>query len=199
MKLQPSNSKRLILDFDLENRPLSYWYGDVTTGEITAVAWSFNDPKKIEVRALGEDDPKAMLEEFVEAYNKADIVTGHYIRMHDLPLLNAGLLELGLPPLKNKMSHDTKLDLIRLRHLPASQEALGAMLGIDSPKIGMDQKKWREANRLTAEGIALTKKRVVGDVKQHIELRTRMLELGLLRPPRMWYSVPGGSLVELDS
>ena len=57
------------------------------------------------------------------------------------------------------------------------------MLGIDAPKVQMDQKKWREANRLTPEGIALTKERVVGDVIQHMELRNALIELGWLDPP----------------
>jgi len=198
VRLQESKSeKRKILDFDIENRPLAYWYGDATTGEITAIAWSFMDKKDIQVRALGEDDYDTMIDDFVKAFNEADIVTGHYIRGHDLPIINAALLESGKPPLSNKMSHDTKLDLVRLRHLSASQEALGAMLGIASPKVQMNQKKWREANRLTPAGIKLTKERVVGDVKQHMELRAKLLELGLLRVPRMWYSVPGGAIVEL--
>lgn len=185
--------ERKVLDFDVENRPLTYWFGDVTTGEVTAIAWSFCDVDNIEVRALGDRKPhertvtmRDMLMPFMEAYEEADMVTGHYIRYHDLPLLNAMLIEEGLPPLESKLTHDTKLDLVKLRHMPASQEALGAMLGIDAPKVGMNQKKWRDANRLTPEGIRLTKERVVGDVYQHILLRAELIRLGLLRAPRRW-------------
>jgi hypothetical protein len=28
-----------VLDFDIENRPLSYWYDGKSTAEITAIAW----------------------------------------------------------------------------------------------------------------------------------------------------------------
>jgi hypothetical protein len=43
----------LILDFDSENRALSYLGGDFTTKELTGIAWSFGDPEHIEVRTLG--------------------------------------------------------------------------------------------------------------------------------------------------
>ena len=62
------------------------------------------------------------------------------------------------------------------------------MLGLNYPKVKMDQTKWRSANRLTPEGLALTRERVVGDVLQHIELRQRLLDLGYLCPPTLWSS-----------
>lgn len=133
-----------------------------------------------------------MLSDFVAAFNEADLVTGHYIRKHDLPLVNAMLLEAGMDPLKSVKTCDTKLDLIKLRHLPASQESLGAMLGIEAPKVGMTQTLWREANRLTPEGIELTKLRCVGDIRQHIEMREQLLLRGLLGEPSYWHSTPGG-------
>jgi hypothetical protein len=52
----------------------------------------------------------------------------------------------------------------------------------------MNQVMWRAANRLTQEGFAYVRERVVGDVQQHIEMRKRLLELGYLRGPRMWRS-----------
>lgn len=179
-----ANKRRKILDFDIENRPLAYWWGDATTGEITAIAWSFNNPGDVAVRALGEVSTREILEDFLEAWNEADVVTGHYIRKHDIPTINAMLFEQGMLPLERKQIHDTKLDFkAGFKHLSASQESLAAMLGIEAPKIQMDQKKWREANRLTPEGIALTKERVIGDVIQHMELRNALIELGWLDPP----------------
>jgi hypothetical protein len=52
--------------------------------------------------------------------------------------------------------------------------------------VKMDQRSWRDANRLTPEGLEKTKKRVVGDVQQHIEMRARLLRLGYLGPPVLW-------------
>src|SRR6185436_10157697 len=88
-----------VLDFDIENRPLSYWIPDgKPTAEITAIAscWA-DDPESMVVHLLGQDDPELMLQFFVNRYNKADIVTGHYIRVHDLPIINGALMEFGLP------------------------------------------------------------------------------------------------------
>jgi hypothetical protein len=52
----------------------------------------------------------------------------------------------------------------------------------------MNQVKWRSANRLTPEGLALVRERVVGDVQQHISLRRELLSLGYLKPARVWSS-----------
>lgn len=194
MKLVRSGRRR-ILSFDLENRPLSYWYGDVTTSEITAIGWSWNNPNKVEVRALPEVNPKDMLMEFWEVYNSADLVTGHYIRRHDLPLLNAGLMEYKLPILPSKQTHDTKLDLARRGGQPATLAHLGELYGIEVPKYGMSQQMWRTANRLNDPGfVEYAKKRVSSDVALQILVREALIEEGVLRPPSMWHSVPGGAI-----
>jgi hypothetical protein len=108
--------------------------------------------------------------------------------------VNGALTEYGLPVLGDKLSQDTKIDLVRRAGLSGSQENIGAMLRLLHPKVKMDQAKWRDANRLTPEGIALTRQRVVGDVQQHIEMRAKLLELGYLAPPKMWRS--GNAQVE---
>ena len=174
------------LTFDIENRPLSYWIPDRPTAEITAIAWSFDDPDDITVVMLGRDDPKEMLVRFVEAYNRADMVTGHYIRKHDLPITNGALIEFGLPTLTEKLTMDTKLDMVKKSDIPATQENLADMLGVLAPKIHMSQADWREANRLTPEGLAATERRVVGDVRQHMQLRRAMQAAGLLKSPKVW-------------
>lgn len=182
-----------VLDFDLECRPLG-WYGggDLVHKEITAIAAQFIGEKKTYVWLLGRDKPRDMLEGMVALYDEADIVTGHYIRGFDLPTLNGALLEYQMAPLGDKLTQDTKLDLIKRSGLSMSMENLGALLGLDHPKIQMDQAKWREANRLTAKGLRYTEQRVVGDVKQHIELRERLLRLNLLRSPVLWSSDGSG-------
>lgn len=176
-----------ILDFDIENRPLSYWAPDMPTAEITAIAscWA-DDMRTMEVTLLGVDDPLVMLSSFVKRYNEADMVTGHYIRKHDLPIINGALMEYGLPKLEPKLTCDTRLDMYKKGGIPATQEYLGELLELPFQKIVMSQHKWRRANRLTPEGIEATKKRVVGDVYEHMALRIKMVELGLLRAPKMW-------------
>jgi hypothetical protein len=175
-----------ILDFDIENRPLSYWYSDRPTAEVTAIAAGSGSLRSIWVGLLGRDDPLDMLTTFRAMYDAADIVTGHYIRKHDLRILNGAMLEYGLPPLSPKLTIDTKLDLVTQGDLPATQEHLAEMFGVRAPKVHMTQVMWRDANRLTESGLRATESRVKGDVIQHMQLRTVLAEKGLLGPPKKW-------------
>lgn len=175
-----------ILDFDIENRPLTYLGSDFTTSEITAIAAGFAYLGEIGCVLLGREEPIDMLKWFATLYDAADIVTGHFIRKHDLPIINGAMLEYGLPPLKPKTSCDTKLDLRVASGVSKSQESLSAMLGLEAPKVHMTQADWREANRLTPEGLAKTEARVVGDVKQHMQLRLALAKRGMLKPMKVW-------------
>lgn len=181
-------AKRLrILHFDIENRPLAYLGPEYTTAEITAIAACFDgEPKSMRVWLLGRDKPRAMLVGFSKMWAQADIGVGHYIRQHDLPVINGALMEYGLPTLEQKLTIDTKSDLTNRRYLSASQENLCEMLGISATKVHMSNAKWREANRLTPEGIALTAERAMGDVRQNIELRRELVKRGLLGSPKVW-------------
>lgn len=178
-----------VLDFDVEARPLSWIASDYVSKEITAIAWAWvHDPTAVSCRLLGEDDPIAMLRDFLAAYEQADLVTGHYIRGYDLPMVNGALMEHRLPVLADKMSHDTKLDLVRQAGLSMSQESLGAMLRLEHKKVQMNQSKWRAANRLTPEGLEAARERVTGDVRQHIAMRHELSTLGYLAAPKVWKS-----------
>lgn len=180
-----------VLDFDIENRPLSYLGSDWTTAEVTAIAWAWDHaPEDVTVYLLGEHDLPEILRRFVAAFHAADMVTGHYITGHDLPMINGALMELGMSPLPDKMVQDTKTHLIRSKGLSLSQESLGAMFRLQQPKVSMNQVQWRAANRLTPEGLAEVRQRVVGDVRQHLALRRELLAAGYLAPPRLW---SGGS------
>lgn len=181
-----------VLDFDIENRPLSYLGSDFTTAEVTAIAWAWCDrPENVTVYLLGEHELPSILTSFVEAYTQADMVTGHYIKGHDLPMLNGALMECQMPPLADKPAQDTKLDLMRTKGMSLSQESLGAMFRLEHSKVQMNQSKWRAANRLTPAGLADVRQRVTGDVQQHIELRAELLRLGYLSPAGMWRSRGG--------
>lgn len=187
MTLTLRKAKQLkILDFDIENRPLTYWWGDMTTAEITAIATSWAHQKAVKVWLYPLVSHVEMLTEFVKLYDEADIVTGHYIRRHDLPTINGALLLNRMPPLGEKLTIDTKVDLVKRRSLPASQEALADILGISFPKPGMSQSDWRAANSLTEAGLKLVKERVAGDVRQHKALREALTNEGLLVTPKVW-------------
>jgi hypothetical protein len=129
-RIQIRTREPRVLDFDIENRPLSYLGSDFTTAEVTAIAWAWTDqPENVTVYLLGETDLIDILKRFVEAFNRADIVTGHYITGHDLPMINGALMECRLPVLGDKRVSDTKTDLIRSKGISLSQESLGAMSG----------------------------------------------------------------------
>lgn|GEM_PF-3303125 len=197
-----------ILDWDIENRPLTYWVPDMPTAQITSIASMWvgdHDSLRVDYMLLPdstEDDERAMLGRFIERYNEADMVTGHYIRRHDLPITNAMLYELDLPLMKAKLSCDTKLDLFKKADLPATQEFLidtlkpKCELGIPLEKFHMSQTSWREANRLTPRGIELTRRRVLSDVHAHSHLRRSMLDRGYLRAPSVWN--PGGGVADVS-
>jgi hypothetical protein len=178
-----------VLDFDIENRPLSYLGSDFTTGEVTAISWAWTDrPEDVTVHLLGDVELPFILSEFLKVYERADVVTGHFVRAHDLPMINGALMEQRLPPLGDKLTHDTKIELMRLKGISKSQESLAAMFALDRPKVQMNQIKWRAANRLTPEGLAYVRERVVGDVQQHIELRAYLVRMGYISPPALWRS-----------
>jgi hypothetical protein len=184
-----------ILDFDIENRPLSYWVPDMPTAEITSIAACFtDDPESLQVWLLRpaitdadhEAQMRAMVTGFRAMYDRADMVTGHYITRHDLPIINAACVEWGVPLLEPKLTEDTKVHLLRFSDIPKTQESLSDLMGIFEKKVHMKQSMWRQANRLTVEGLAATESRVRGDVVQHMKLRVALREAGLLRAPRVW-------------
>jgi len=199
LTLKPALSLK-VLDFDIECRPLSYT-GWGTTDEITSIAWSWSDsdsvryaglPSGMQAAAEFEAATRLMLLAFVADYAKADMVTGHYIRNFDLPKVNGALIDCGLPVLSQKITSCTKNDLRKFSGLSKSQENLGLLLGkfnsseYLSRKEHVAQMEWRQVNRLTDEGIQENKRRVVGDVKQHKELRVALIQAGLLKPPKLW-------------
>lgn len=178
-----------ILDFDCEARPLSWIAADYVSKEITAIAWAWTDhPADVTCYLLGETDTPTMLRAFLDAYAQADLVTGHFIRGYDIPTINGALMEFRLPPLGDKMTHDTKIDLVQRAGVSVSQESLGAMFRLDHKKVKMTQADWRAANRLEPEGLLAARERVTGDVRQHIELRRELMALGYLGPPVKWKS-----------
>ena len=187
----PSEPLR-ILDFDIENRPLTYLGSDYTTGDVTAIAWGWADEEAVDCAVQTKDrrSLRRALKRFRDVYEQADMVTGHFIRGYDLRVLNGALMEAGIPHLGPKLSCDTKNDLLKSKYISLSQENLCAMLGLPEPKVQMNTPRWREANRLTPEGVELSRIRCVGDVVQHKALRLRLLELDWLAGPSVWR--PGG-------
>lgn len=191
-----SVEQRPLLCFDLENRPLAYWYDGQTTSEITAFGWKIRGSRHVETMLLlpdGTFDYDGDVVSAEEAYLifrtqlvSAGLVYGHNIRRHDLPMFNAGLLRRELAPLEPLLTTDTCRDLPKMGGMSKSLENLVGYYGIKGAKYTMSQPMWEDANRLTEGGIALARKRVASDVLLQERLRAKLLELGLLKEPRRW-------------
>jgi hypothetical protein len=187
--------RRRVLDFDIEVRPLAWYGGDFVTKQPTVIAWKFIGEKgPVEIASIGDsgqaemvlEEEADMISRFLEAYDQADLVTGHFIRGFDLPVISAASLRLGGEPIGKKLSSDTKLDLTKASGISKSMENLSAMFEAKNKKYTMDTAKWAAANMLLPEGIELSRTRCARDVKEHIELRAKLLEVGALRPPVEW-------------
>lgn len=186
-----------ILDFDSECRPDAYLGGDLTTRSLTGIAAQFvgHDVMWCECIVAGGhrhyEQLRAMLEGFRALYDAADIVTGHNIVRHDLPIISGSMIYCGLPPLDPKLASDTllhgpKSGLVFSR----SQENLGDMFAILSDKYHMNNARWKRANTLDPEHADETRRRVTDDVRMHLDLRAAMIENDLLGPAKLWH--PGG-------
>jgi len=183
--------------FDLENRPLAYWYDGQTTSEITAFGWKWWGKPDVQTLVLttegGYENDAGDVVDYVDAHRLfrdvlcgAGIVYGHNIRRHDLPMFQAWLLRLELQPLPSLRTSDTLRDYPRRKDLSASLENMAAMYGLEGKKFGMNQPMWERANQLRPDGVALARRRVASDVLLQERLRDKLLSLNLLAPPRMW-------------
>ncbi len=202
IKVQIRRREPRCLCFDLENRPLAYWYDGQTTSEITAFGWKWSDQDEVitlllrgdgwfEFAGSGNDvairiDDKAAYETFSSELAHADVVYGHNIRRHDLPMLNAGLLRRQLPVLPSLLTSDTLTDYPKRAGMSRSLENLAAMYGLEGEKYSMSQPAWEKANRLSDDGMELARKRVVADVLLQERLRLKLLELEILKPAKRW-------------
>lgn len=175
-----------ILNFDSECRPMHYSEFRPES-QLTGIAWSWVGEDKVHCEVLEQDltNEREMFERFMEAYDEARVVTGHYLRKHDMPLLSDHAFRFGIQ-LKPKLVQDTMLDVVRVKGLGKSQDNLAQMLGVTADKHHMSGHEWRVANALTPEGRAGTRKRVVNDVIQNKQLRVALLERGVLGPPKLW-------------
>jgi hypothetical protein len=172
-----------VLDLDIETRRIGFhnagrFAPDGCEPVIIAMTW--DDEPEVETYSLKprwtERDARRMMEAFRTAYDEADLVTGHYITKFDLPILNGALLEWGMAPLGQKLVLDTKVGLIDIAGLSASQENLSALKDLEASKFHMNDNWWRKVARLTPEGLALATERVISDVIQHRMLRTELAD-----------------------
>lgn len=180
-----------ILDFDVETIAAGYADPEWVPSRITAIAWSWVDEDTVETRTILDyantlDDYLSMsflgcapmLEEFVAVFNQADAVTGHNICRFDLGVMNAELMRLKLPVLREKRVIDT-IRLKRSKGFKKGQDVLAEVLDVPAEKKAMHWAQWQRA--YATPGWPEVRERVSGDVVQHKLVLGRLLELGYLR------------------
>lgn len=165
MRVARREFARRALIFDIENRPLSYWY-DRPTAEVTVIAYKWLDQPKTHVLMQDVDVPvEQILDEFRPVYAEAEVVIGHNIRRHDLPILDGAYREVGQDGLTETSTIDTYGDMPGYKDIPKSLEYLAELLGAPYEKFHMTQHSWRQANRFAAKGIHLVRQRCAVDVQ----------------------------------
>jgi len=211
-QFDPDGRKLRTLDIDSECMPDAYLGGDFTTRRVTGIAWQFiGEPemnvsllKRFEVvgrgrnkRILGTDRDfhVPMIQAFREAYDAADVVTGHNIIRHDLPIINGLSIYYGFGALPDKLASDTLAHTPRVGYVfSRSQEVFGDTMGVLADKFHMNNAMWKRANTLDPEQVALTEERVTSDVRMHIEFRAALIRDGLLAVPTLWSAGGSGSV-----
>lgn len=177
-----------VLAFDIENKPISY-NGEFPTAHITAIAacWADN-PDFMHYWPVAWSNYRQALEAFRRLYDEADLVIGHYIRRHDLPIINGRMMTGGLAPLGDKLTSDTKLDWLKKSSVSASLENMLKYYGIEHTKAHVSVAEWESINEGDPRGLALLKARCTGDVAAQVALHKRLVELGHLSAPKIWRS-----------
>lgn len=157
----------------------------------TCIAWSWIGEDKVEVVSTGQagffdrELRRPMLEAFLEAYNEADMVTGHNLIRFDLPVLNSEYLRLGLPPLGEKLVQDT-MRMPKSKGFKRGLDNLAALYDVPAEKLAMNHQQWQDA--YADPSWAEVEKRAATDVVLHKLVRQALLDRGHLKPPMRWKS-----------
>lgn len=180
-----------VLDFDCETMAAGFADPQWVPQKVTCIAWSWVGSDHVEVQTCGGsaglyEEPwrrRDLLAAFREVYDTADMVTGHNLLRFDLPVLNADMIRLGLPPLGPKLVQDT-MRLPRTKGLKKGQDNLAGLVETYERKLALDWQQWEDA--YATPGWPVVKDRARSDVIMHKELRAALLERGLLRSPIHW-------------
>ena len=184
MKIQKTKRYLKVLDFDIETVAAGFADPQWVPQKVTVIAWSWIDSEKVEVYTrLEKPSPNMMLSWFLEAYDEADMVTGHNLLRFDLPVLNSEMLRHGYPSLSPKLTQDT-MRIVKTKGFKKGQDNIGKLLRLPLDKMPLTWQEWQDAYE--EKDWATVKERAASDVLQHKLMRTEMLERGWLLPPRVW-------------
>ncbi len=110
---------------------------------------------------------RPMLAEFVDEYNRADIVTGHNISRFDVPAL------------KDVPRIDTMRLKAKTHGFKKGQDVLAVLYKLPAEKKALNWAEWQAA--YAEPGWPTIRERCAGDVVQHKLLVRKLMELGYLK------------------
>ncbi len=179
-----------ILDFDTESLAAGFADPAWVPQAVTCCAWSWIGDDHVDVTICGFDGffvPKVRARTIlplVEAIRSADMVTGHNLWRHDLPLLQSECKRLKLGSLGSVLVQDTMWQG-KTKGFKKGQDNLARLLRVNDEKLSLDWQAWWDA--YAEKGWPIVKERCVSDVIQHKAMREAMLAEGWLKAPRRWY------------
>ena len=182
-------SAKRILDFDTESLAAGFADPEWVPQKITCSAWSWVGEDVVHHRICGirgffiPEVRAKSLRPLVAAIRQADIVRGHNLARHDLPVLNAECLRLGLGPLPPLQVQDS-IKIVRTKGFKKGQDNLARLLKLEKEKLAMDWQAWEDA--YAEAGWPTVIARCVSDVEQHKQLWDAMSAAGWLKPMTVW-------------
>lgn len=172
-----------VLDFDTENVPGFYWYDGKTSDILHTIAWTWLGEDTVEsVTTVWNPEVGLQLEQggferFLAALTLATVVTGHNIKRHDIPLLNAHAVRHQLPPIQWPTAHDTLLMFPPMKGMPRGQEYLADLYALEERKMHVGIHLWEKASRGDREASKVVVDRCKSDVVSHAKLYSRLMEV----------------------
>lgn len=179
-----SGRKLPIFALDCEARPGPWGGGDFTWRHMLSIA---GGPDEEHIEYLGPGFKPKALARFIAPLRRGCLVVTHNGPRYDLPLLNGTMMKMGLEPLPRLLVSDTYANLRKRGHaFSASLGNMAQRFNVEHQKEHFSEYDWELA--YTGNRDALDRLRVynVGDVLTTLALRRRLIELGLLRSPRVW-------------
>jgi hypothetical protein len=178
-------TSRRIFTLDVEARPGPWGGGDFTFKSMLSIAGVYEDDPDHPIY-LGPGFRPNALTKFAK-HLQGNLVVTHNGPRYDLPLLNGTLIKMGCDPLRGALISDT------YAHLPRRGLAFSASLGnmaqrfaVDHQKGHMSEVDWERAYAGDAEALETLRDYNIGDCHTTLALRRRLMELGILGPPRPW-------------
>lgn len=178
-------SSRRVFAIDCETRPGPYGGQDFTFRNMLSIAGVFEDDISNPIY-LGPGFLPGQLGMFARQMQKCLVVT-HNGPRYDLPLLNGTLIKNGLEPLGPILVSDT------YAHLPKRGQAFSASLGNLATRFDVGEQKghmgevgWEAAYAGERKALEQLRDYNIGDCITTLALRKKLLDMGLLGPPRVW-------------